>query len=139
MKKMVYAKGGQVGWKVAVSLLVSNCILLLGIVGLTSIVLSGKMEEHMIGTASTVLLFSSCVMGAVIAAAGENKFWIAVCAYTAIQYLLLILMNVVFFQGGLERLGVGTLAVVIGVIVAIGLKFIPIGKPRNRKYKQRFR
>ena len=139
MQKLTYGDAGRAGWKVLLSLAVSNAILLLGSAGIACLILNGLIPESMIHTATTALLFGAGVMGGVVASAGIGGFWIPLAAYTAIQYLLLLLANVVLFDGGLERIWIGTAIVIMGSGIAAGLKFIPTGKPRNRKYKRRFR
>ena len=139
MLKKTYNDAGQAGGKVLLSLAVSNAILLLGSAGIACLILNGLMPESMIHTASALLIFGASVMGGVVASAGNGGFWIPLAAYTAIQYLLLLLTNVVLFDGGLERIWIGTAIVIMGSGIAAGLKFIPTGKPRNRKYKRRFR
>ena len=139
MLKKTYKDAGRAGGKVLLSLAISNGILLLGIAGVTCLIVNGHMPENMIHTASALLLFGASVMGGVVASAGSGSFWIPLAAFTAIQYLLLLLTNVVLFDGGLERIWIGTAIVIMGSGIAAGLKFIPTGKPRNRKYKRRFR
>ena len=139
MQTLTYGDAGRAGWKVLLSLAVSNAILLLGSAGIACLILNGLIPESMIHTATTALLFGAGVMGGVVASAGIGGFWIPLAAYTAIQYLLLLLANVVLFDGGLERIWIGTAIVIMGSGIAAGLKFIPTGKPRNRKYKRRFR
>ena len=139
MLKKTYNDAGRAGGKVLLSLAVSNAILLLGSAGIACLILNGLIPESMIHTATTALLFGAGVMGGVVASTGKSSFWIPLAAYTAIQYLLLLLTNVVLFDGGLERIWIGTAIVIMGSGIAAGLKFIPTGKPRNRKYKRRFR
>ena len=139
MLKKTYNDAGRAGGKVLLSLAVSNAILLLGSAGIACLILNGLIPESMIHTASALLLFGASVMGGVVASAGNGGFWIPLAAYTAIQYLLLLLTNVVLFDGGLERIWIDTAIVIMGSGIAAGLKFIPTGKPRNRKYKRRFR
>lgn len=139
MLKKTYNNAGRSGGKVLLSLAVSNGILLLGIAGVTCLIVNGHMPESMIHTASALLLFGASVMGGVVASAGIGGFWIPLAAYTAIQYLLLLLANVVLFDGGLERIWIGTAFVIMGSGIAAGLKFIPTARPRSRRYKHRFR
>ena len=139
MLKKTYNDAGRAGGKVLLSLAVSNAILLLGSAGIACLILNGLIPESMIHTASALLLFGASIMGGVVASAGIGGFWIPLAAFTAIQYLLLLLTNVVLFDGGLERIWIGTAIVIMGSGIAAGLKFIPTGKPRNRKYKRRFR
>ena len=139
MQKLTYGDAGRAGWKVLLSLAVSNAILLLGSAGIACLILNGLMPESMIHTASALLLFGASIMGGVVASAGIGGFWIPLAAYTAIQYLLLLLANVVLFDGGLERIWIDTAIVIMGSGIAAGLKFIPIARPHNRKYKRRFR
>lgn len=139
MLKKTYNDAGRAGGKVLLSLAVSNAILLLGSAGIACLILNGLIPESMIHTASALLLFGASVMGGVVVSTGKSSFWIPLAAYTAIQYLLLLLTNVVLFDGGLERIWIGTAIVIMGSGIAAGLKFIPTGKPRNRKYKRRFR
>ena len=139
MLKKTYNDAGRAGGKVLLSLAVSNAILLLGSAGIACLILNGLIPESMIHTASALLLFGASVMGGVVASTGKSSFWIPLAAYTAIQYLLLLSTNVVLFDGGLERIWIDTAIVIMGSGIAAGLKFIPTGKPRNRKYKRRFR
>ena len=139
MLKKTYNDAGRAGGKVLLSLAVSNAILLLGSAGIACLILNGLIPESMIHTATTALLFGASIMGGVVALTRKSSFWIPLAAYTAIQYLLLLLTNVVLFDGGLERIWIGTAIVIMGSGIAAGLKFIPTGKPRNRKYKRRFR
>ena len=139
MLKKTYNDAGRAGGKVLLSLAVSNAILLLGSAGIACLILNGLIPESMIHTATTALLFGASVMGGVVASAGSGSFWIPLAAYTAIQYLLLLLTNVVLFDGGLERIWIDTAIVIMGSGIAAGLKFIPIARPHNRKYKRRFR
>ena len=139
MQKLTYGDAGRAGWKVLLSLAVSNGMLLLGIAGVTCLIVNDHMPESVIYTASAALLFGASVMGGVVALTGKSSFWIPLAAYTAIQYLLLLLTNVVLFDGGLERIWIGTAIVIMGSGIAAGLKFIPTARPRSRRYKQRFR
>ena len=139
MKKTAYERGGRAGNKVIFSLIASMAILTTGAIVLAGIVLSGKLQEEWIPTVCMVMLFGATVMGTVIATTGEEGIWIPLAAFLAIQYLLLISFNIFAFGGGLERIGVGTLSVVMGAATALGLKFIPIARPRRTKYKRRFR
>ena len=139
MLKKTYNDAGRAGGKVLLSLAISNGILLLGIAGVTCLIVNGHMPENMIHTASALLLFGASVMGGVVASTGKSSFWIPLAAFAAVQYLLLLLTNVVLFDGGLERLWVGTVVLIVGSGIAVGLKFIPSTWPRSRKYKHRFR
>ena len=139
MLKKTYNDAGRAGGKMLLSLAVSNAILLLGSAGITCLILNGLIPESMIHTATTALLFGASVMGGVVASTGKSSFWIPLAAFAAVQYLLLLLTNVVLFDGGLERLWGGTVVLIVGSGIAAGLKFIPSTWPHSRKYKHRFR
>lgn len=139
MKKTAYKNSGQAGKRVALALMVSIGILLLGVLVMTSMVLSEKLPEEMIHSVAVVLVFAATLMGAVTASAGLDGFWIPLSAFAALEYLLLVAVNVLAFDGGLERIGIGTIAVVLGTATAAALKFIPIASPGKKKYRHRFR
>ena len=139
MKKSGYRPGGHVGKRVILGLLSSVAVLIAGCVGCTSLVLNETLPENLITVVSAALLFSGSLIGTVIASAGEGDYRIAVVAFATILYLVLLVGNIVVFDGGLERFGVCSLAVVSGVLVGLGLKFLPIRKSRVQRYKHRFR
>ena len=139
MKKAAYKTGGQAGQRVAFSLSASIGMMVAGAVIVTSLVAAGKLGEELIPTVASVLLFASTLVGAVVASMGRDPFWVPLAASVAMEYLLLIATNVVAYDGGLERIGVSTLAVVLGAGAAVVLKYIPIDGSGRKKYRRRFR
>lgn len=139
MRKNTYSQRGHAGKKVIIGLLIAIAIALLGAVIITSLVMAGRLKEQIVNTAAVVLLFGATVMGSAIAAAGEKGFWIPLVSYLAIEYLILVIANIMAFGGGLERLGICSIAIIIGAAVAVGLKFLPVAMPRKNKIKYRFR
>ena len=59
MKKTAYKNSGQAGKRVALALMVSIGILLLGVLVMTSMVLSEKLPEEMIHSVAVVLVFAA--------------------------------------------------------------------------------
>ena len=106
---------------------------------LATLILSGRIGEERIGIISLVLLYGATVMGAVIASVGEENWWLPLAAFAAIGYILLLAINILLFDGAMERIGIGSLAMLLGALTAAGLKFIPIVAPQKKKYKYRFR
>ena len=88
---------------------------------------------------ATALVYSATVMGAVIATVGEGKWWFPLAAFVAIGYIVLLAINILLFDGAVERIGPGSLTVLMGALTAAGLKFLPIAVPAKKKFKYRFR
>ena len=106
---------------------------------LATLILSGRIGEERIGIISLVLLYGATVMGAVIASVGEENWWLPLTTFAAIGYILLLANNILLFDGAMERIGIGSLAMLLGALTAAGLKFIPIAAPHKKKFKYRFR
>ena len=113
MKKMGYQTGGRAGKRVACSLAVSIGILMIGAVVVTSLVCAGMMGEEVIENVTTGLLFAATLMGAVVASAGRESFWVPLAASVAMEYLLLIGLNVAAYDGGLQRIWIGSLVMAV--------------------------
>ena len=139
VKKMAYSKGGQAGKKVILSLAVYLGILACGAAAIVGLVLGNQLGEERIPTVCMGLLYGATVMGSVIAAMGKEGWWLPLAAFGAITYILLIGCNITFFEGGLERIGTGSLVVLGAVLTAVGLKYVPISRQGRKRYKHRFR
>lgn len=139
MRKGTYSQGGQAGKKVILGLLIAIAIVLLGAVIITSLVLAGKLPEQFVDTAAVLLLFGATVTGAAAASAADKGFWIPLVGFVGIEYLLLVIANIMVFGAGLERLGICSVAIIAGAAAAVGLKLLPAALPRKNKIKYRFR
>ena len=106
---------------------------------LATLILSGRIGEERIGIISLVLLYGATVMGAVIASVGEENWWLPLATFAAIGYILLLAINILLFDGAMERVGIGSLAMLLGALTAAGLKFLPVAAPAKKRFKYRFR
>ena len=139
MKQTAYRTGGHVGRKVIISILVYLILLAAGTALLATLILGGRIGEERIGIISLVLLYGATVMGAVIASVGEENWWLPLAAFAAIGYILLLAINILLFDGAMERIGIGSLAMFLGALTAAGLKFLPVAAPAKKRFKYRFR
>ena len=106
---------------------------------LATLILGGRIGEEGIGIISLVLLYGTTVMGAVVSSVGEENWWLPLATFAAIGYILLLAINILLFDGAMERIGIGSLAMLLGMLTAAGLKFLPVAAPAKKRFKYRFR
>lgn len=119
---------------IAIGTLVSVMVVLLGSLLLAYLVLKGNISMNMIGVVSAVILSFSAAAGALVATGLSKDNRLLVTGITAMAtYLILLGINVVFFDGQFAGIGLTALMIIAGAGVTLLPKLRK--KPRKNRIK----
>lgn len=101
------------------------------------LVLSGRIDEKIIGYCTMGMLLLASIIGALVAAIRIKRRWMLVCCITGVAYFLcLLIINALFFGGCYQGVTVMGTLVMIGTLVAgmLGLRSAERGEKNYKKY-----
>lgn len=136
VNKKVSGKAKPIAVGLAIGVLVSLVLTLIGAAVTANLVLSEKFPAESIGYAATVILLIAAAAGAWMAALSVKRRWIMVCLGTGgSYYLTLLAITALFFGGQYQAMGV-TALLVLGGCGAVGLLGITKEKKKGRRPKK---
>lgn len=121
---------------IALGLLVSLAVTLLGAALTAYLVSAEKIGENGIGYSAMIILALGSAAGAWLSMSKIKRLRMQICLLTGIcYYLLLLAMTALFFGGQYEGMGVTALAVLggCGAVAILGARGEKRGKARYRK------
>lgn len=100
--------------------------------GLTSLVINGKIGENSTGIFIFVIRTVSVLLGGMIGTGFSKGNYLPVIGLTTLGYMIIMLgLGITLFNGSFQNFGMGAISVIIGGALACALKLKPPAKHRR--------